>query len=350
MEFTAKKIADFLNGEIEGDPEEKVSGVSKIEEGKKGTLTFLANPKYAKYVYSTNASILLINKDFKLDKEIEPTLIKVDDAYASFAALLHLYNQSKPVKKGIEEQSYIHPGANIGENVYIGAFAYISNNAEIGNNCKIYPHSYIGENVKIGDNSIIHSGVKVYDDCIIGIDCIVHAGTVIGSDGFGFAPQNNTNYKKIPQIGNVIIEDYVEIGSNVSIDRATMGSTIIRKGAKLDNLIQVAHNVEIGENTVVVAQVGISGSTKIGKDCMIAGQVGIVGHLNIADNVKIAAQSGVSSSINKEGEIVLGSPASNINDTRKSIAIYRQLPQLRNQILNLEKQLEELKKENIDKS
>jgi len=346
MEFTAKAIAEFLNGDVEGNPDEVVSDISKIEEGKKGTLAFLANPKYSKYLYSTNASIVLLNKDFNLEEEVSSTLIRVDDAYKAFASLLDLYSQSKPEKNGIEDLVFIDKSAEIGKNVYLGGFSYISKNVKIGENAKIHPQVYIGENCKIGNNTILYPGVKIYDGCQIGVNCIVHSGTVIGSDGFGFVPQEDADFIKIPQLGNVIIEDNVEIGSNVSIDRATIGSTILKKGVKLDNLIQIGHNVIIGENTVIVSQTGIAGSSNVGKNCQIGGQVGIVGHIEIANNVKIAAQSGVPSSIKKEGEILLGSPAANISDTRKSMVVYKQLPQLREKILELERELEKLKEKN----
>ena len=343
MEFTASQIAAFLKGDIEGDPEIKVSSVSKIEEGKPGSLSFLANPKYEKYIYETTASIVLVNRSFQPEKSISATLIKVDNAYEAFASLLDLYQQSMPQKEGSSSLSSIHPTARIGDQVYIGEFACVSQNASIGNGSKIYPQAYIGDNVKIGENTIIYAGVKIYKECIIGSNCILHSGVVIGSDGFGFAPQEGSAYKKIPQIGNVVIEDDVEIGSNTTLDRATMGSTIIRKGAKIDNLVQIAHNVEIGENTVIVAQVGISGSTKIGKNCMIAGQAGITGHLNIADEVKIAAQSGVAHDHKIKGEIIGGSPAVEIRRYRKATIIQTQLPELREQVLKLVKDVDTLK-------
>lgn len=342
MEFTAKQIADFLNGEIEGDPEKKVSSVSKIEEGKEGSLSFLANPKYEKYIYETASSIVLVNKSFQPEKMINATLIKVDNAYESFAKLLDLYQQSLPEKEGTNSLASIHPTASIGEQVYIGEFTCICQNVIIGNGSRIYPQTYVGENVKIGSNTLIYPGVKIYHDCQIGSNCIIHSGTVIGSDGFGFAPQDGSEYKKIPQIGNVVIEDEVELGSNVTIDRATMGSTIIRKGVKMDNLIQIAHNVEIGENTIIVSQAGISGSTKVGKNCMIAGQAGLIGHLNIADEVKIGAQAGISHNL-KKGEIVVGSPAFDISTWRKSSVLFKKLPELRDQVLKLIKDVEELK-------
>jgi UDP-3-O-[3-hydroxymyristoyl] glucosamine N-acyltransferase len=347
MEFTAKLISDYLKGSIEGNPDVIVTDISRIEEGKKGTLAFLANPKYEKYLYETEASIVLVNRSLKINKPIEPTLIRVDDAYQAFAALLNLYSSTLPQKKGIDSQSYIHETASVGNDCYIGAFAFIGEKAELGNNVKIYPQAYIGDGVKIGDNTTVYPGVKIYKECYIGKSCIIHASTVIGADGFGFAPGTGT-FQKIPQIGNVIIEDDVEIGSNVSIDRATIGSTIIHKGTKLDNLIQIAHNVEIGENSVLVAQSGIAGSTKIGKNVMIAAQAGIVGHVTVADDVKIGAQSGVSHSITIPGEILLGSPAYNIRDTKKSMVIIKKLPEIYAKLNELEKQVIALK-DNINK-
>ncbi len=341
MEFTAQQIAELIKGKIEGDPEVKINNLSKIDEGKPNTISFLANPKYTPYIYSTQASVVIVHENFKAEKEVKPTLIRVKDAYHAFAKLLETYNKIKLDKKGISDKAFIHDTATIGQDVYIGEFACISGNAQIGNNSKIYPQVYIGENVKIGDNTTLFPGVKVYSDNNIGNNCSIHAGVIIGSDGFGFAPKNDDNYLKVSQIGNVIIEDDVEIGSNTTIDRATLGSTIIRKGVKLDNLIQVAHNVEIGENTVVVSQTGIAGSTKIGKNCMIGGQVGIIGHLNIADNVKIAAQSGIQANI-EEGKIVQGSPAFDVRDYRRSYVMFRQLPDWRENITALKKELEAL--------
>ncbi|MCD4773238.1 MAG: UDP-3-O-(3-hydroxymyristoyl)glucosamine N-acyltransferase [Bacteroidales bacterium] len=323
MKFSAKQIAEVLNGKIEGNPDITVNSLSKIEEGKIGTLSFLANPKYNQYIYKTNASIVIVNSDFIPEKEITTTLIKVENAYSAFASLLEMYNEVKLNKSGVSDQAFISASAQTGKDIYIGEFAYIGENAQIGDNVKIYPQAFIGDNVKIGDNSTVFASVKIYSDCIIGKDCTIHAGVVIGGDGFGFAPQNDKNYKKVAQIGNVIIEDFVEIGANTTIDRATLGSTILRRGVKLDNLIQVAHNVEIGENTVIAALTGISGSSKIGKNCMIAGQVGISGHIEIADEVKIGAQSGVSSSVKKKGAVILGSPAFDISKSRKSIIHYR---------------------------
>lgn len=346
MKFTAQQIAQLLNGEIQGDTNATVSDLSKIEEGKPGTLTFLANPKYADYIYTTGASIAIVNKTFVPEQALPTglTLIKVDDAYACFAKLLELYNQAIQQQPRIEQPSFIDPTAKIGENVYIGAFAYIGANAVIGNNTQVFPHAYVGNNVSVGQHSVLHSGVKVYRDCKIGNHVTIHASSVIGADGFGFAPNSENNYQKVPQIGNVIIEDHVEVGSNTSIDRATLGSTIIRKGVKIDNLIQIAHNVEIGENTVIAAQTGVAGSTKLGKNMMIGGQVGIIGHLKIADGVKIAAQSGIGQNIDNENEIVQGSPAFGIGDYKRSYVLFRGLPQLKQQINTLAKEIEDLRK------
>lgn len=343
MEFTAQMIAQYLKGDIEGNPQKIVTNISRIEEGKKGTLAFLANTKYEKYLYTTQASIVLINKSLKLNQKVNTTLIRVDDAYQSFASLLTLYQNSLPQKKGIDSNSFISESAEVGENCYIGGFAFIEENAVIGENVKIYPQVYIGDNVKVDDNTILYPGVKIYKDCTVGKNCIIHAGTVIGSDGFGFAPGEGT-YQKIPQIGNVIIEDDVEIGSNVSIDRATIGSTLIHKGTKIDNLIQIAHNVEIGENSVIIAQSGIAGSTKLGKNVVVAAQAGLVGHITIADNVKIGAQAGVTNHIKNEGAIVLGAPATDFREAKKSLIIMRKLPELYEKIIAFEKDIEELKK------
>jgi UDP-3-O-[3-hydroxymyristoyl] glucosamine N-acyltransferase len=343
MELSAKTIAEYLKGDIEGDPEVMVSQLARIEEGKPGNVCFLANPKYEKFLYTTQASIVLLNKSFIPSEKVKPTLIRVDNAYESVASLLELYNTYSFEKKGREWPSRVAWSAKVGKGSYIGAFTVIEKNARIGKNCKIYPQVYIGRNVEVKDNTVIYPGVSVYYDCKIGANCIIHSGTVIGSDGFGFAPQSDKTYKKIPQLGNVIIEDNVEIGSNTAIDRATMGSTIIRKGAKLDNLIQIAHNVEIGENTAIAGLCAIAGSTKVGRNVVLAGQAGIAGHLKIADGVTIAAQSGVSHSLKNENEIVLGSPAMDIRETRKSMVIYRQLPSLREKIIELEKEINKLK-------
>lgn len=339
MEFTASAIAQFLQGVVEGNQEVKVNNIAKIEEGVDGCLSFLANPKYEKYIYTTQSSVVLVNKDFVATQPISATLIRVADAYQSFALLLEMVAKSRADKKGVSKQVEIEPSAQIGENPYIGAFVYIGENVKIGNNVKLYPQVYIGDNVTVGDNSILFAGVKIYQDCVLGKNVTIHAGSVIGSDGFGFAPAEDGNYKKIPQLGNVILEDNVEIGANTTIDRAVMGSTIIRHGAKLDNLIQVAHNVEIGENTVIAAQTGVAGSTKIGKNCMIGGQVGFIGHLNIPDRVKIAAQSGITTSLKNEGEIVQGAPAFNFSKYQRSYAVFKNLPSLRLQVIELEKKV-----------
>ncbi len=343
MEFTASQIAGILYGSIEGNPDVKVSGLSKIEEGKPGTMTFLANMKYAHHLYTTAASIVVINQDFIPSQPFSGTLIKVADAYSAFAKLLEMFNRTESIKKGISAQTSIAGTAVIGENPTIAEFSVIGENAVLGNNVVIYPQVYIADRVKIGDHTILYPGVKIYRDCEVGSNCTLHSGVVIGSDGFGFAPQSDNNFQKVPQTGNVILEDNVEVGSNTTIDRATLGSTIIRKGVKLDNLIQVAHNVEIGENTVIAAQTGISGSTKIGRNCMIGGQVGIVGHLTIADNVKIGAQSGVEGNITQEGMTVLGSPAIDIKKARKNYIHWRNFDDLVRIIYRLEKQM--IKKE-----
>ena len=342
MKFTARIIADFTKGEIIGNPEEVVTDISRIEEGKKGTLAFLANPKYEKYLYNTEASIVLINKDFQIIGNVSSTLIRVENAYDAFTSMLELYSKMMPEKIGIEQPSFIDPTAKIGENTYIGAFAYIGAGAVIGNNVKIYPQSYVGDFTQINDNTIIYPGVRIYHGCQIGCDCIIHSGSVIGADGFGFVQQPDKQYRKIPQVGNVIIEDHVEIGSNVTIDRATMGSTIVRRGSKFDNLIQIGHNVEIGENTVIVSQAGVAGSTKVGKNCMIGGQVGLTGHLKIGENVKIGAQSGVNNNL-KDNETVLGSPALDVTKQIKAMIVYKSLPEMSKKIAELEKELKLLK-------
>ena len=348
MEFTAQQIAEFLNGTIEGDPNVKVNNFSKIEEGLSGTLTFLANPKYEHYIYNTQASIVLVNNDFIPASSVRATLVKVANAYTGLAMLLNMVDQFKSKKTGIDSTAYIASSASIGDECFIGNMAYIGEKTTIGKNCLIYPHAYIGDNVKLGDNSIIYPHVTIYDDCIIGQNCIIHAGVVIGSDGFGFAPEGET-YKKIPQIGNVILEDNVEVGANTTIDRAVMGSTIIHQGVKLDNLIQVAHNVEIGEHTVMAAQVGLAGSTKIGKHCSFGGQVGIAGHLHITDKVQLGAQSGVMRDIKDAGDKLLGSPAIPAKDQMRSSAVFMKLPEIYKTLYQLQKEVEELKKEKINK-
>jgi UDP-3-O-[3-hydroxymyristoyl] glucosamine N-acyltransferase len=343
MEFTAKMIADFLKGRVEGNPDVTVSNISKIEEGTPGTITFLANPKYEKYIYDTEASIVIVNDSFVPERPVKTTLVRVPDAYQALATLLELQSKMKPQKSGVDSLAFVHPSAKIGENVYIGPFAVISENVKIGNNTKIYPQVFIGDNSTVKDNTTIYPGVRVYNDCHIGSDCIIHAGVVIGSDGFGFAPQEGSDYKKIPQVGNVIIEDHVEIGANTAIDRATMGSTIIRRGVKLDNLIQIAHNVEVGENTVMAGQSGIAGSTKVGRNVMVGGQVGIIGHITVADKVKIAAQSGITLPIKTEGEIVQGSPSFGFAKYQRCYVLFRKLPDIYDQINELERQVKELK-------
>ncbi len=344
MEFSAAQIADLLNGKVEGDASTKVNSLSKIEEGTPGSLSFLSNPQYSPYLYETDASIVIVAKDFALEKPVKKTctLVRVDDPRQSFAKLLEAYNQINNNHIGIEQPSYISKTATLGKNIYVGAFAYIGENAKIGDNVKIYPNTYIGNNCVVGNNTILFPGVKIHAECKVGNHCTFLAGVVIGSDGFGFAPNSENNYNKVPHIGNVIVEDHVEIGANTTVDRATLGSTIIRKGVKLDNLIMVAHNVEIGENTVIASQTGIAGSTKIGKDCMIGGQVGIIGHLTIANKVKIAAQSGIGTSITNEGEIVQGSPAFGIGDYKRSYILYRKLPELNTKINELENNIKTL--------
>jgi UDP-3-O-[3-hydroxymyristoyl] glucosamine N-acyltransferase len=341
MEFSAQQIAGFLNGSVEGDPGTKVSNLSKIEEGQPGTMTFLANPKYVPFIYSTQASIVVVARDFVPAQKVSATLIRVEDPYQSFARLLEMFGNMTASKKEISSQAFIAASAKTGKDISVGAFSYIGEQVTVGDNVVIHPQVYIGNNVKIGNNCVFHPGVKIYRDCTIGNDCILHAGVVIGSDGFGFAPQSGSDYKKVPQIGNVVLEDHVEIGSNTTVDRATLGSTVIRKGVKLDNLIQVAHNVEIGENTVIAAQTGISGSTKIGRNCMIAGQVGIVGHITIADQVKIGAQSGIGQSITQEGAMVLGSPAIDASKTKRNYFHFTRLDDIVKRINHLEKVMKE---------
>lgn len=338
MKFTAAQIANILEGEVVGNPNAEVFRLSKIEEGIEGSLTFLANPKYVNFIYSTKASVTIVAKTFEPDHEITTTLVKVEDAYESFSTLLEYYNQVKLMKSGIEQPSVISENVSYGTDLYLGSFSYVGKNVIIGNNVKIYPNSFIGDNVIIGDNCVFFAGVRIYSETVIGANCTIHSGAVIGSDGFGFAPNEDGTYKKIPQIGNVVIENNVEIGSCTTIDRATLGSTIIRKGVKLDNHIQVAHNVEIGEDTVIAAQTGIAGSTKIGKHGMIGGQVGFAGHLVIGDNVKIQAQSGIAKNVG-DNEVVQGSPAFNFGDFAKSYIHFKNLPKIA-------ADLEEVKKNN----
>ena len=338
MKFTAQQIADILEGDVVGNPNIEVSNLSKIEEGFKGSLTFLANPKYTSYIYTTKASITIVNKTFVPENNIETTLIKVNDAYKAFSKLLEYYNQVKLNKSGIEQPVFVSESSKYGNDIYLGAFSYIGNNVVIGDNVKIFPNTYIGDNVSIGDNTIIFSGAKIYSECIIGNNCIINSGVIIGADGFGFTPNEEGEYHKVPQIGNVILEDFVDIGAATTIDRATLGSTIIRRGVKLDNQIQIAHNVEIGKNTVIAAQTGVAGSTKIGENCIIGGQVGIVGHITIGNNVKIQAQSGIGRSI-KDNEKLQGSPALTYGDYYKSYVHFKNLPKIVKNINDLEKKI-----------
>jgi len=342
MEFTAQQIAEILKGTIAGDPEAKVSGFSKIEKGVSGTITFLANLKYEPYIYQTKASIVLVNNDFEPTAPVEATLIKVPNAYSSLAKLMELAEQTKVKKSGIDVTAYIAASATIDEDCYIGAFACIGENAKIGKGCMIYPHVYIGDDVCIGAQTTVYPNVTIYKDCCIGNNCIVHAGVVIGSDGFGFAPEEG-KYKKIAQLGNVVIEDDVEIGANTTIDRAVMGSTIIHKGVKLDNLIQIAHNVEVGSHTAMAAQVGIAGSTKIGDNCMFGGQAGVTGHLQIGDNAQIAAQSGVTKDV-QENAKVMGTPYLPLTGYLRSHLLFGKLPEINAKIYKLEREIEELNK------
>ncbi|MEM9022771.1 MAG: UDP-3-O-(3-hydroxymyristoyl)glucosamine N-acyltransferase [Bacteroidota bacterium] len=336
MEFTARQLADLLQGDIEGDAQVTVNSLSKIEEGQPRSVSFLANELYTEYIYNTDASVVIVAKNFAPEQAIKPTctLIRVDDPRMAFARLLEAYSQLKSQRTGVEQPSFVHEDANVGEDVYIGAFAYIGAGAVIGKGTQIHPHAFVGEGAKVGENSVIHSGARVSYECEIGAHCTLQPNVIIGGDGFGFAPNQDNNYHKVPHNGNVVLEDHVEVGANTCIDRATLGSTIIRKGVKLDNLIQIAHNVEIGENTVIAAQVGIAGSTKIGRNCMIGGQVGIVGHLSIADGVKIGAQAGIGNNVEKEGEVLLGSPAMPRGEYYRSYALFRKLPELKEKIDN----------------
>lgn len=339
MKFTATQIAGILEGEVEGNPQIAVHKLSKIEEGEKGSLTFLANPKYTSFIYSTKASITIVNKDFIPEQDLSTTLIKVEDAYKSFSKLLEYYNQVKNNKVGIENPAFISDSVVYGDGFYLGAFSYLGDNVEIGKNVKIYPNVYIGDNVTIGDNVMVFAGSKIYSESIIGNNCVIHSGVIIGADGFGFTPNEKGEYSKVPQTGNVILEDNVDVGAGTTIDRATLGSTILRKGVKLDNQIQIAHNVEIGEHTAIAAQTGIAGSTRIGKYCLIGGQVGIVGHITIGDRVRIQAQSGIGRNV-KDDEVLQGSPALNYGDYNKSYVHFKNLPKLVNTITNLEKKVE----------
>ncbi len=343
MEFSAQQIADMISGQLQGNPHVKVQSISRIEEGLVNSLSFLANPKYTPFLYSTNASIVIISYQLKLEKPVKDTctLIRVNDPYSAFAQILKYYDASREEKKGVEQPCVLSATASFGQNCYIGSFSYVGQHVKIGNNVKIYPQCYIGDYVSIADNTVIYAGVKVYSQTQIGAHCTIHSGAVIGSDGFGFVPNQENIYSKVPQLGNVIIEDHVEIGANTTVDRATIGSTVILKGVKLDNLIQVAHNVEIGENTVIAAQTGIAGSTKIGKNCMIGGQVGFNGHIKIAENVKIAAQSGVISNVEKSGEVIQGTPGFNTGEFKRSFVLFKKLPELFTRLTNLEKKISE---------
>lgn len=344
MEFTVQQVAAMLGGEVKGNGNDKIKMLAKIQDAKGGQLAFLSNPKYEQYIYTTQATAVIVKKDFVARKEITASLILVDDPYSSFTALLEEYHKLITFQKtGIEQPSFISDSAQVGTNIYRGAFSYIGNNVKIGDNVKIYPQAYIGDNVVIGNNSVIHTGVKIYADTKIGNNCVIHAGTVLGSDGFGFAPQEDGTYKTIPQLGNVILEDNVTIGANTVVDCATMfgDATIIRKGVKMDNLIQIAHNVEIGKNTVIAAQAGVSGSTKLGENCVIAGQVGIAGHLVIANNTSLGAQAGVSKSIKEEGQKLIGYPVFDIKEYFRSYAVFKQLPDLNYRLRELEKKMVE---------
>lgn len=340
MKFKASQIAHILEGKIEGNPDAEVYKLSKIEEGEDGSLTFLANPKYTQFIYTTKASVCIVGENFEKAHDISTTLIKVKNPYESFSKLLEYYNEVKLNKSGIEKPSHISESASIGENMYLGAFSYIGDNVKIGNNVKIYPDSYIGDNVVIGDNVTIFAGCKIYSETVIGKHCVIHSNAVIGADGFGFSPDENGVYKKVPQIGNVIIGDYVDIGAGTTIDRATLGSTVIKDGVKLDNQIQIAHNVEIGKHTAIAAQTGVAGSTKIGENCLIGGQVGIAGHMTIGDRVKVQAQTGIGRNI-KDDEAIQGSPALGYGDYNKSYVHFRNLPKIVNKLELLEKKLQE---------
>ncbi|HLW32308.1 MAG TPA: UDP-3-O-(3-hydroxymyristoyl)glucosamine N-acyltransferase [Aequorivita sp.] len=339
MKFTATQIAGILNGTIDGDENAMVTQLSKIEEGSKGSLTFLANPKYTHYIYSTRASITIVNNDFVPDNKIETTLIRVENAYKAFSQLLEYYNQVKMNKVGMETPVFIAETAKYGENLYLGAFSYLGENVKIGDNVKIYPNVYLGDNVVVGNNTILFTGVKLYSETKVGESCVIHSGVVVGADGFGFSPNEKGEFNKVPQTGNVIIEDNVDIGAGTTIDRATLGSTIIKKGVKLDNQIQIAHNVTIGENTVIAAQTGVAGSTKIGKNCMIGGQVGIAGHIVIGDNVKIQAQSGIGRNV-KDNETLQGSPAFSYSDFNKSYVYFKNLPKIMERFNTVEKKID----------
>ncbi|MDR2885362.1 MAG: UDP-3-O-(3-hydroxymyristoyl)glucosamine N-acyltransferase [Rikenellaceae bacterium] len=343
MEFTAETLAGFLGGTVEGDPAAKVWTIAKIEEAGTGALCFLSNPKYEPFIYTTGATAVIVNKDFAPSQPVKATMIRVDDAYGAFAKLLELYVAGKPRKTGVSPLASIDEGATLGEGCYVGQFAVISPGAKVGKNCRIYPGVYLGDNVRVGDNALLMPGVVIYEECVLGNNVTIHAGSVIGADGFGFAPNAAGSYDKIPQVGNVVIEDDVEIGANTCVDRATMGSTVVKKGVKLDNLVQIAHNVVVGENTVLAAQVGVAGSSKIGKNCMAGGQVGISGHLTVGDGVQLGSKSGVSNNI-PAGEVHLGYPSMPGRQFHRSFAVYRNLPDLSIKVSKLEKELTALKK------
>lgn len=343
MEITAAQLAAMVHGDVVGNAETKINNFAKIEEGHEGCLSFLANPKYTHYIYSTKSSVVLVRKDFEPEQEVKATLVKVDDPYATIATLLNFVSSQMPRKSGRENPIFVSDDASVPENCYVGAFAYIGKGVKVGENCQIYPQCYVGDGVSLGDNVILYPGVKIYHGCKVGNNCILHAGAVIGGDGFGFAPVNG-EYEKIAQIGNVVIEDNVEIGANTTIDRATMGSTIVRKGVKLDNLIQVAHNVEIGENTVMAAQVGVAGSTKIGKHNMVGGQVGFAGHIHVGDNCNFGAQSGVPNSVDS-GKTLLGSPAIDSKEYARMFIYSKNLASLNKKVSELAKAIDEMKKQ-----
>ena len=343
MKFLASQIAALLNGTVEGNPETEVWNVAKIEEGAPGMLSFLANPKYIPYIYETLSSVVIVNKDFVAEKPIAATLIRVDDAYASFAKLLAFYDQLSQDKQGVSSLAFVSPTAKCGENLYLGEFAFIGENVTLGNNVKVYPQVYVGDGSVIGDNTVLYPGVRLYRNTVVGKRCVIHAGAVIGADGFGFVPQADGHYEKIPQVGNVMIDDDVEIGANTTIDRSTMGSTRVHKGVKLDNLVHLAHNVEIGENTAMAAQVGVSGSTHLGKNCVVGGQTGFVGHLHIADGSKFGGQCGVMGSIKEENQEFMGTPIQPLKQYLKSNARFRHIDEMARQLEALEKELAELK-------
>ena len=341
MKFTVKQIAALLGGEVAGDDELAITGLAKIEEGKPGDISFLSNLKYEPHLYTTQASAVIVDRSFEPKKPVISSLIFVDSSYLAFTRLLEEYKRLQSSGRvGVEQPAYVGEGSQLGEQIYLGAFSYVGKNCQVGREVKIYPHAYIGNNVRIGDHTIIHPGARILDNCIIGTRCVIHPNAVIGSEGFGFAPQADGAYKAIPQLGNVVLEDEVNIGANTTIDCATMGSTIIRKGAKLDNLIQIGHNVEIGRNTVIAAQTGISGSTKIGDNCVIAGQVGFAGHLTIANGTKVGAQSGVGKNVEQEGTAINSSPAFGLKESMRSLAVFRRLPELEQRLTKLEKKNE----------